>query len=242
MPRFFVPHITGETVHITGEDAKHMARVLRMKAGDSVVVCDPQTEIEHYCVITDLKEDGVTLQVDRSQNSAAEPTVKVHLYQAMPKGDKLELIIQKAVELGVDAVTPIFTKRCVSRPDGKSLSKKLERWQRIAYEAAKQSGRGKIPVIHPVLEYRQALEEAAKFPLGILFYECGGERLKHMLQNYPHEIAIFIGSEGGFEEEEVELAKKAGLRTATLGTRILRCETAPLCALSAIMLETDNLG
>lgn len=241
MPRFFVENVSGGQITILGEDAQHIGRVLRMAPGESLVVCDPITDVEYYCKIQSIMPDAVFLQVDRAQQSAAEPDVQVRLYQALPKSDKMELIIQKAVELGVEAITPLLTKRCVSRPEEKSLQKKQERWQRIALEAAKQCGRGKVPQVRPVLSYRQAVEELARQPLAVLFYELGGERLKELLTPKPQSISIVVGAEGGFDPEEVRQAQQHGVRTATLGKRILRCETAPLCALSAIMYETGNL-
>ncbi|WP_312645008.1 16S rRNA (uracil(1498)-N(3))-methyltransferase [Hydrogenoanaerobacterium sp.] len=242
MPRFFVEHANGDKITITGDDAAHISRVLRMGVGDDLIVCENSTDIEYFCKIADISASAVTLSVDRSQHSAAEPDVKVHLYQALPKSDKMELIIQKAVELGVCEITPMLTRRCVSRPDAKSLAKKRERWQKIAYEAAKQSGRGRIPVVHPVVEYKDAVQQMGKVPLSILFYELGGNKLKELLQSCPSQVSIAVGAEGGFDEEEVACAVEQGIRTATLGKRILRCETAPLCALSAIMFETGNLN
>ena len=242
MPRFFTQHVEGDTITITGEDATHITRVLRMTAGEALVVCDTSTDIEYYCKITELFENAVTLKADSSAKSQAEPDVNVSLFQALPKGDKMELIVQKAVELGVAEITPILTRRCVSRPDAKSLAKKEARWQKIADEAAKQCGRGKIPKVNPTLEYEAALSILAKAPLAVLFYELGGSKLSDLLQSYPKDISIIIGAEGGFDEAEVLRSAEAGIKTATLGKRILRCETAPLCALSAIMYQTGNLN
>ena len=159
----------------------------------------------------------------------------------MPKADKLELIIQKAVELGVDTVTPVMTKRCVSKPDEKSMAKKLERYNRIALEAAKQSGRGKIPQVLPMMDLKSALIEMEKSSCPILFYENATAAAKHVIAQADGEIAILIGSEGGFEEEEVAWAQQSGCHVLSLGKRILRCETAPLAALSIIMYETGNM-
>lgn len=241
MPRFFVDNVEGESITITGGDAAHIGRVLRMAAGDALVVCDSGSDTEYFCKITAITPQAVTLAVDSARHSAAEPDVRVRLYQALPKADKMELIIQKAVELGVYEITPVLTSRCVSRPDAKSLAKKEERWQKIAEEAAKQSGRGRIPAVRPTLSFSAAAEELAGAPLSVLFYELGGERLKTLLQGCPAALSIMIGAEGGFDEKEVAYAAERGVKTATLGKRILRCETAPLCALSAIMYETGNL-
>lgn len=241
MPRFFAEHVAGDTITITGADAAHIGRVLRMGVGDALIVCDTTTDIEYVCSIAVIEPAAVHLVVDESRRCAAEPTVRVHLYQALPKADKMELILQKAVELGVSEITPIQTRRCISCPDEKSLRKKTERWNKIAYEAAKQSGRGKIPVVHETLSFQAAIAQAAGAPLSVLFYELGGESLKTLLHACPAEVAIIIGAEGGFDENEVAFATGQGVKTATLGKRILRCETAPLCALSVMMFETGNL-
>ena len=176
-----------------------------------------------------------------AEESQSEPSVKVHLYQAMPKGDKLELIIQKAVELGVGSITPVMTRRCVSKPDAKSMAKKLERYNRIALEAAKQSGRGKIPQVKPLLDLNEALDEMAETSCPILFYENATAPAKEVIDQAGQEIAVLIGSEGGFDESEVVKAKEKGCQVLSLGKRILRCETAPLAALSIIMFETGNM-
>ncbi len=242
MPRFFTETISESAGTITGDDAKHISRVLRMKIGDSLTVCDTKGS-DYDCMIESVSDQQVALKVLRVYQSESEPSVKVHLYQAMPKGDKLELIIQKAVELGVDSVTPIMTKRCVSKPDPKSMTKKLERYNRIALEAAKQSGRGKVPKVLPMLEYKEALSEIQKSSCPILFYENATAPAKEVIAqgNQKHDISVLIGSEGGFEEEEVALAKQSGCHVLSLGKRILRCETAPLAALAIIMFETGNM-
>jgi 16S rRNA (uracil1498-N3)-methyltransferase len=151
----------------------------------------------------------------------------------------MELIIQKAVEIGVTKIVPVVSSRCVSRPDKKSLSKKIIRWQKIAKQAAMQSGRGIIPKIGECLSFKDAVENAKGEK--VIFYELGGESVKTILKNTPEEISIFIGSEGGFSSEEVSLVTENGGKRATLGKRILRAETAPLVALTLIMYETNNM-
>ncbi len=240
MPRFFLPFSPGGTVTVTGEDARHIGLSLRMAVGDPVTFCGPDGT-EYQCVITAMDRDSVTAAVQQSGPSRAEPSVELRLYQALPKGDKMETIIQKAVELGVREITPVMTRRCVSRPDIRSMEKKLQRYQKIAEEAAKQSGRGRIPRVAPLLSFEAAVEELAALPLSLLFYEGGGEALCRLLKEPVPTIGLFVGAEGGFDPEEVSLAREAGLRAATLGPRILRCETAPLCALSAILYATGNL-
>ena len=240
MPRFFTENIDQNSGSITGEDAKHIARVLRMKNGQPLTVCDT-TGYDYACIIEGITEEQIDLKVLSRSPSVTEPNVSVHLYQAMPKADKLELIIQKAVELGVNSITPVMTRRCVSRPDAKSMKKTLERYNRIALEAAKQSGRGIIPQVNPLLELDQALRQMQQSGCPILFYENATAPARQLLQSATGKIAILIGAEGGFDEDEVERAQVAGCSILSLGKRILRCETAPLAALSIIMYETGNM-
>ncbi len=240
MPRFFTQTISAEGGIISGDDAKHISRVLRMKVGEPLTACDTKG-YDYDCLIESLSNREVSLRVLEVRPSQSEPDVRVSLYQAMPKGDKLELIIQKAVELGVDSITPVMTRRCVSKPDSKSMAKKLERYNRIALEAAKQSGRGKVPQVCPMLDLPQALDEMAQTSCPILFYENATAPAKQVIDGAGKEIAVLIGSEGGFDESEVELAIQKGCQVLSLGKRILRCETAPLAALSIIMFETGNM-
>lgn len=240
MPRFFTQTISAEGGIISGDDAKHISRVLRMKVGELLTACDTKG-YDYDCLIESLSDREVSLRVLEVRSSQSEPDVRVSLYQAMPKGDKLELIIQKAVELGVDSITPVMTRRCVSKPDSKSMAKKLERYNRIALEAAKQSGRGKVPQVCPMLDLPQALDEMAQTSCPILFYENATAPAKQVIDGAGKEIAVLIGSEGGFDESEVELAIQKGCQVLSLGKRILRCETAPLAALSIIMFETGNM-
>ncbi|MEE1393558.1 MAG: 16S rRNA (uracil(1498)-N(3))-methyltransferase [Negativibacillus sp.] len=240
MPRFFTQTISAEGGIISGDDAKHISRVLRMKVGEALTACDTKG-YDYDCLIESLSDREVSLRVLEVRPSQSEPDVRVILYQAMPKGDKLELIIQKAVELGVDSITPVMTRRCVSKPDSKSMAKKLERYNRIALEAAKQSGRGKVPQVCPMLDLPQALDEMAQTSCPILFYENATAPAKQVIDGAGKEIAVLIGSEGGFDESEVELAIQKGCQVLSLGKRILRCETAPLAALSIIMFETGNM-
>lgn len=238
-PRFFA-HTDGETAVITGEDAKHIGTVLRMKAGDLAVLCDGEGT-DCLCRISAVNKDCIEFEVLDRQRNEAEPSVFVTLYQCMPKGDKMDLIVQKAVELGVGKVVPVLSKRCVSRPDEKSFAKKIQRWQKIAEEAAKQCGRGKIPEVGGQKEFKNAVTEYSKDKKGILFYECGGTELSEIVDGNVREIGVFVGSEGGFEAEEAELARENGIVCATLGKRILRCETAPVAALAVLMNLTGNL-
>ena len=238
-PRFFADTRV-DTVVITGEDAKHIGTVLRMKAGDLAVLCNGEGE-DCLSRISAVNKDFVEFEVIDRQKNEAEPSVFVTLYQCMPKGDKMDFIVQKAVELGVSKVVPVLSKRCVSRPDEKSFAKKIQRWQKIAEEAAKQCGRGKIPEVGEQRDFKAAVTEYSQSKKGILFYECGGVQLSEIVDNDTKEIGVFVGSEGGFEIEEAELAQKHGIVCATLGKRILRCETAPVAALAVLMNLTGNL-
>ena len=240
-PRFFSDNI-GETVMITGSDAAHISRVLRMKRGDIAVVCDCRgTDL--LCRIITAGESAAELEIIGRRRSEGEPDVCLRLFQCMPKSDKMDFIVQKAVELGAAEVIPVISKRCVSRPDEKGAAKKRERWQRIAEEAAKQCGRGLIPRVGEMISFSDAAARcAAGDGTGIFFYECGGVRLCDIpgLAD-KKEINVLIGPEGGFEPHEAELAAASGLVTAGLGKRILRCETAPVASIAILMNITGNM-
>ena len=237
MVRFFVSaeELAGQELVLTGENAQH-AKVLRLKAGEQVLVCDGEGH-ECLCQVLSLDAGELEVSVLERRASETEAAVRVSVYMAFPKADKLEHVIQKATELGAWEIVAFPSSRCVSRPDDKSLKKKLERWQKIAASAAEQSGRGRIPEVIILDSYRTALERAAQADRPILLYE--NERattLKMALEEAPlSTVSILSGPEGGLEEKEVRQAMDAGIRVCTLGKRILRCETAPLCALSAIM-------
>lgn len=232
--------ITADTYIIDGDDAKHIAKSLRMKAGEEITLVTPsQTQAD--CVIESVSGEQVYLKVLSKKPCENEPDTAVTLYQALPKGDKMEYIIQKSVELGVTKIVPVISARCISRPDEKSLNKKQIRWQKIAKEAAQQSRRGIIPVVERAVTFKQAVQQISNEKAeNIIFYECGGESVKKLLTDSPENINIFIGSEGGFEPQEVEAIEEAGGSRATLGKRILRAETAPLAALSIVMFSTGN--
>ena len=240
MVRFFVSpeELDGEVVSLKGENAQH-AKVLRLKVNEPVLVCDGAGR-EALCQI---RETGDwELSVEEIRASTSEAAVKVRVYLAFPKADKLEHVIQKATELGAYEIIAFPSARCVSKPDDKSLKKKLERWQKIAASAAEQSGRGRIPQVRVLPGYAAALEEAAQSDKALLFYENEqAVTLKMALTQSPYEtVSLLTGPEGGLEEREVEQARAAGLQVCTLGKRILRCETAPLCALSAVMYDAGE--
>ncbi len=242
MTRFFVEpeDLQPEFLVLTGENAQH-AKVLRLKNGEEVLVSDGQGR-ECLCTVSDVSPGQISLVVKKRQESESEAAVKVTVYMAFPKADKLEHVIQKATELGAYEIVAFPSARCVSRPDEKSLKKKLERWQKIAASAAEQSGRGRIPQVLTVGSYREALERAAQADKAILFYE--NERattLRMAMETGEYRtVSLLTGPEGGLEEKEVAQAQDMGLQVCTLGKRILRCETAPLCALSAVMYASGE--
>lgn len=240
MPRFFVDDISGEKAVIAGTDGRHIARSLRMKTGEVLTLCDGKG-MDYSCEIENINGDEVLVNILSSCVSVSEPTLRVTVYQGLPKADKMDSIVQKSVEVGAAAIVPVMTARCVSRPDEKSMHKKTERWQKIAEEAAKQSGRGIIPQVHDLIDFKEAVRQASKNGKMVLFYEGGGESLSRLITSESGNLSVFIGSEGGFEPDEVAFFTSLGGRTATLGTRILRTETAPIAALAAIMLASGNM-
>ena len=240
MVRFFAQpeELAGDSVILTGENAQH-AKVLRLKPGETVLLCDGDGH-EGLCEV--VSTEGWLLRIINRQASQSEPAVKVSVYMALPKADKLEHVIQKATELGAYEIITFPSARCVSRPDEKSLKKKLERWEKIAASAAEQSGRGRIPRVLVLGSFSQALSRAAQADKVLLFYEHEEAlTLKMALSSGGYStVSLLTGPEGGLEESEVAQAREAGLQVCTLGKRILRCETAPLCALSAVMYDAGE--
>ena len=233
MIRFFIENISDNNYTLTGEDAHHAIKSLRVKIGENIILCD-KNSFEHICKVEKISKDEVLLSAIKSQKNTSESNIKITLYQALPKNDKMDLIVQKSVELGVFKIVPIETSRCISKPSEKSISKKIERWQKIAKEAAKQSGRGIIPNISSPLKLDEAISKIKDYDKSLVFYENGGEKIKNSLKTYDKNISIFIGPEGGFETEEIDKLKSFGATISTLGTRILRTETASLAAISVI--------
>ena len=240
MVRFFVSaeDLGKEEVFLTGENAQH-ARVLRLKPGEAVLLCDGDGH-EGVCEV--VSTEGWLLRVINRRVSQSEAAVKVSVYMALPKADKLEHVIQKATELGAYEIVTFPSARCVSRPDEKSLKKKLERWEKIAASAAEQSGRGRIPKVLVLGSFSEALARAAQADKALMFYEHEEAlTLKMALSSGCYTtVSLLTGPEGGLEEAEVTQAREAGLQVCTLGRRILRCETAPLCALSAVMYDAGE--
>ncbi len=240
MPRFFINYVPEELTVITGEDARHIARSLRMQPGESLILCD-SIGTDYNCVIDSVQDNSVAVRILNFCKSVAEPGVKVTVYQGLPKADKMDSIVQKSVETGAVRIVPVMTARCVSKPDEKSAAKKNARWQKIAEEAAKQSGRGVIPQVASLMSFSEAVKEASRSGEIILFFEGGGQSIRNLVSEQTKELAVFIGPEGGFEQSEVDLAVRGGGKVGSLGARILRTETAPIAALAAIMLATGNM-
>lgn len=238
MPRFFVDResIDEENIRISGDDAYHIARSLRMAVGDRLTVCDAEGT-EYSCTLTKIRDEECECAIIEKGAAESELPVSVTLFMAYPKGDKLETVIQKAVELGARRIVPFESSRCIKRPKAEKAEKQLQRLMRIATEAAKQSGRGIIPEVTAPLSFKEMLLEAKKSDAALFCYESERETsLGGILDGLKAgaDIAVIVGSEGGFSPEEAEAAVAAGCHSVTLGKRILRCETAPLFALSAI--------
>ncbi|MBR5094905.1 MAG: 16S rRNA (uracil(1498)-N(3))-methyltransferase [Oscillospiraceae bacterium] len=243
MARFFMAgtNLAGGTAIIRGRDAEHV-RVLRLKPGEDVVICDGEGT-DYKCRLVMADREQAQVEVVEVVPCPAEPALKVTVLCGLPKGDKTEYIIQKCVEAGATEIGFFLAQRCVARPD--APEKKLERWQRISEEAAKQSGRGIIPRVSWVGELADALDAAVHRDLGILLYETGPrEGLDKVLEANKGvgSLALITGPEGGFAPFEVDLARICGLHICSMGERILRCETAPVVALTAAMYASGALG
>lgn len=239
-PRFFTDNINDDTAVVDGEDAKHISVVLRMRTGDIAVLCDGHGT-DYLAELLESGEGGCVFRILEKSANRAEPNIHLRLFQAMPKGDKMEFIVQKAVECGAAEIIPFFSKRCVSRPDEKQMSKKLPRYRKIALEAAKQCGRGIIPTVGEAVEFSALKNVISQENTGILFYECCETPLRDAVTEFRKNVDIVIGSEGGFEPYEAEELIKAGFTAVSLGKRILRCETAPIAAISILMNFTGNM-
>lgn len=254
MPRFFVRRdaVTDGTVHITGEDARHISRSLRMAVGDPLTVCDMQ-KTEYECVLERITDSDVYARILSERQSDAEPGYVARLFQALPKGDKLDSVIQKSVECGVFEIVPFESERCVVRMKRDTEGKKTERRVRIAAEAAKQSGRAVLPTVHETVSFAEMLDLAAESDICIFCYEGDGtiplgqafdaNALKKRISNgEAPTVSIVIGSEGGFSLDEVRRAREKGMTISGLGKRILRTETAAAFVLGCLVyaLELDG--
>ncbi len=243
---FFVePEQIGETsAYICGENVNHIKNVLRMRIGERIRISNGQDKC-YNCTITDITEDDIKVSLDELDLIGTELPAKVYLYQALPKGDKMEFIIQKNVELGIAGIVPVATSRAVVKLDEKKAAAKVKRWQAIAESAAKQSKRTVIPDINPVMSFKEAVKHAAKNCEILMFpYENaeGISATKRLIDEVKpgRSIAIFIGPEGGFDNSEVEYALENGFNTITLGRRILRTETAGMMLMSVLMFNLES--
>ena len=246
MPRFYVEssQISDNEIRITGSDVNHIKNVLRMKQGEEIIICNGQGK-DCYCIISRVSEHEILANIESVQETGTELSAKITLFQGLPKQEKMEWIIQKAVELGVTEIVPVMTRRVIVKLDDKKKEeKKLERWQAIAEGASKQSGRGIIPKIRPVMNYQEAVREAGKLELNLIPYENakGMDFTREIMNGLKgHKtIGLFIGPEGGFEVSEIEHAIENKIQPITLGRRILRTETAGLTALSMMVLMLDE--
>jgi len=241
MANFYIEKtdITEDTAVITGEEAQHISRVLRMKKCDSVTLCDGEG-IFYEAVLTNFAEKNVTAEIISKREAETEPQVKVTVFQGVPKNPKLETIIQKLTEIGAVRLVPMDTKRAVAKLDKES---KVERLRKIAREAAKQSKRGIVPEVLSPVSFKEAVKMATEADLAIIPYEEEREiSLKKALSGKtPKTVAVMIGPEGGFDSEEIKLAKVNGITSVTLGKRILRTETAPLAVCAAILYELGEM-
>lgn len=240
MPRFFV---AGENIDreggkafIIGDDARHIARSLRMAVGDGITLSDGEGA-EFVCELLRIRDEECEAKILSESRGATEPPSDITLFMAYPKGDKLELIVQKAVELGASKIVPFISERCIKRPQADRQDKQTARLSRIAYEASKQCGRSRIAKVEGPIQYKEVCQKFAEYSLVLFCYEGEGtESIKSVLENCkcPESIAVIVGSEGGFSDSEARSALDAGARLVGLGPRILRCETAPDYCLAAL--------
>lgn len=235
--RYFASEFTETTAALTGPDAHHLGRVMRAKAGDEVILCDG-AGFDYTAAVTAVAPDRVEFRLLEKRPTAAEPSVEMTLFAGYPKQDKLEFIVQKAVELGAARVVPFFSRFCVAAP--KKEDQKNLRYARIAAEAAKQAGRGLIPAVELPLDIKDLPARFDQFDLVLFFYEGGGQSLRTLVKDQKR-IALITGAEGGFSPEEAEKLIAAGAVPVGLGPRILRCETAPVAALAAVMTLAGQL-
>lgn len=245
MHHFFVTpqQISGDKIRIEGGDVNHMKNVLRMKLHEKAEISDGESRT-YLCEVEAYEEDVAVLHILEEMEADTEPASKLYLFQGLPKSDKMELIVQKAVELGVYQVIPVAMKRSVVRLDDKKAAKKADRWNSIAESAAKQAGRSRIPEVTMPLSYKEALKMAEELDVTLLPYELAGgmEVTREVIRQIKsgQSVGIFIGPEGGFEPEEVDAAVSMGAKVITLGRRILRTETAGFATLAVLMFELEQ--
>lgn len=235
--RYFIAGVNGEEAYITGPDAVHLAKVLRVKPKDVLTLCDGAGN-DYEAEVEKATPQQICLRVLSVQPTAAEPSVRAEVYLGYARGERMEWAIQKAVELGAVLIQPFFSRYCVVRP--KNEEEKNRRYTRIAHEAAKQAGRGRLPAVELPVDFDAMLHRATQAEAPLFFYEEGGRALRQVVQN-QQSFAIITGPEGGFSPQEAQKALDAGCTPVGLGPRILRSETAPAAALAALMTLTGNL-
>ncbi len=242
MSRFFVTAdmIAENIITLSKEDSQHLARVLRANVGEEITVCDDEGN-EYLAEVSLMSKNEVQAKVISARKNQTEPGIKVVLFQGLPKGSKMEYIIQKCVEIGIHSIVPVATDRAVVKLSEEKGKGKEDRWNKIAMEAAKQSSRGVIPYVEVPVSFKEAVKRAAEFDMAIIPYEKqeASDFKGFLRKNSPKTVAVYIGPEGGFEESEISLAMENGITPVSLGRRILRTETAPVSVLSVLMYEYD---
>ena len=243
MRRFFLNGTISETMELTGTDAHHIARVLRMAVGDNLIIAD-ENERTAKAEITAITDEVVTLSLIEYLEDDSEPTVKVRLAQCLPKSDKMEFIVQKAVELGAVSIQPVNSENCVVKYTADKQAKRVERWQKIAHEAAKQCKRAAVPTVEPIITLKELLSRVDDDETVLFCYEAeDGRTLRQALNTHQAEkYTVLIGPEGGFSPEEARLCQEMGAHPVSLGSRILRTETASLAALTMVLYAHGELG
>lgn len=245
MSIFYVKNnqIESDTAFVCGEDVKHIRDVLRYKVDDELNICD-ENGVKYLTKINSFESDKVNLKIFEVSNDTTEASVDITLFQGLPKADKLEMIVQKCTELGANTIVPVEMDRSIVKIDSKSIDKKVERWNKIALEASKQSGRQKVPKVEKPINIKKLIENISKYDILVLPYECEKDKtLKAVLRNLDKSckrIAVLIGPEGGFSDEEIEKLNLDNVRMVTLGPRILRTETAGLATIAMILYELEN--
>ena len=249
MPKFFINsnQISQNKIVILGNDVNHIKNVLRKRIDDEILICNKDDSCDYRCKIDNISDDEIKCEILEKLDLDSEPITKVTIFQGLPKADKMELVIQKSVELGVFDITPVEIKRCVVKLNEKDKKKKIDRWQKISEVASKQSGRNIIPKINEVIKFKDICSLIENYDLVLVAYEKEKENsLKNELKRLKeqdkkaYKIGVIIGPEGGIDEEEINMLKEYNVKVITLGRRILRTETAPLNVLSNIMYELEK--
>lgn len=246
MPKFFIKanQINNDEIKIIGEDVKHISQVLRAKIGEELILCNADNNINYNAKITKINQDSILCHIENYNISFSESNIEVTIFQGIPKADKMEYIIQKNIELGVKQIVPVSMARSIVKLDEKATNKKIERWQKIAEAAAKQSGREYIPTVEMPISVIELCKKIKNFDLVLLAYENEQtitlkQELKKLQNNKRLKIGVIIGPEGGIDYKEVEMLTKAGTKVITLGKRILRTETASVAIMSNIIYEYE---